>query len=196
MTDLPDPTGPAGNAPGVMGQSGMGPGGPIPSVVAAIDRIVYWTSAAIVVSALTFLFFAIFINVLLRYAFAEGIIWAYEIPSILFPWIVVAGAVMAAQAGRHIAVVALLTLLPTAVRRWLLIAVNLLIAVTAVFVVDAALPIIRAAHSSHLAETGIAQSVGYASLVYGFVMIGLTALTTAYRLAFSSHPSLNAGVAG
>lgn len=190
MTDLPDPSGSAGL------RSGIGPGGPIPSAVAAIDRVIYWASAAIVVATLTFLFFAIFINVLLRYAFAQGIIWAYEIPSILFPWLVVAGAVMAAQAGRHIAVVALLSLLPRAARRALLIAVNLLVAVAAAFVVEAALPIIRAAHSSHLAETGIAQSYGYASLVYGFVMIGLTALTTTYRLVFTAETAAPAGLPG
>ena len=190
MTDLPDPSGP------VSVRGGIGPGGPIPTVVAATDRCIYWMSAAIVVSALTFLFLAILINVLLRYLFAAGITWAYEIPSILFPWVVVAGAVMAAQAGRHIAVVALLKLLPGALQRLLLIAVNLLIAVAAAFVVEAALPIIRAAHSSHLAETGIAQSYGYASLIYGFVMIGLTALTTAYRLAFAAEPSEPAGVPG
>ncbi len=187
MTDLPDPSGSASV------RTGMGPGGPIPSVVAVVDRAIYWASAAIVVSALTFLFLAIFINVLLRYLFAEGITWAYEIPSILFPWIVVAGAVMAAQAGRHIAVVALLKVLPGAVQRVLLIAVNLLIAVASVFVVEAAWPIIKAAHSSRLAETGIAQSYGYASLVYGFVMIGLTALTTGYRLIFDADA---AGVPG
>ena len=181
MTDLSDPSGPG------LRHRGAGPGGPASGVVAAIDRVIYWISATIVVSALSFLFVAILVNVLLRYLFAEGITWAYEIPSILFPWIVVAGAVMAAQAGRHIAVVALLRLLPMAWRRGLLVAVNLLVAVTAVLVVDAALPIVSVTHSSRLAETGIPQSFGYASLVYGFVAIGLTALTTSYRLIFDAR---------
>ena len=165
--------------------AGTGPGGPVPALVEGIDRWVAWSARVIVVGALTFLFCALFINVVLRYAFSLGIPWAYEIPAIMFPWLVIAGAVLAAQAGKHIAVEVLLRAVPAALRRALRILVNLVVLAAAVLVAAAAVPMMRASADSHLAVTGISQAWGYASLLYGYAMIAVTAATECYRLIYA-----------
>ena len=74
--------------------SDQGQGGPF---LRWIDRLVGWidfTGAVIVTTTLTAMFLGLFVNVVLRYALGDGITWAYEIPSILFPWMVAGGIVI------------------------------------------------------------------------------------------------------
>jgi TRAP-type C4-dicarboxylate transport system permease small subunit len=167
--------------------NGMGPRGPIPSIIDVIDRVITWSATLIVVGTLSSLFLAILINVILRYGFNRGIIWAYEIPSILFPWMVIAGAVMAAQANRHIAVELLMNAVSRRIRKYLLILTNIVIMIFCVLVAWAGMPMIDASRESHLAVTGISEAWGYSSLVYGYIMMAVTAATTSYRLWFSQE---------
>jgi TRAP-type C4-dicarboxylate transport system permease small subunit len=153
-----------------------------------LDQAIVLVGIVIVATTIGALFLAIFTNVVLRYLFDQGIVWAYEIPAILFPWMVAGGAVLASQAGRHIAVEILIAALPPRPRRALAIAVNLAVVGVAVAVVDAAQPILKASQYSKLAETGIPQSWGYMSLVVGFALIGLTAVTTLLRLVAGRTP--------
>ena len=165
--------------------TGMGPIGPIPTVVAATDWTVIWLAKAIVCVTLTALFGILLTNVILRYLFASGLVWSQEVAALLFPWLVIAGAVLAAQVDRHIAVKVIVNLLPGGVRGALVVGVNVLIVAMAVIVVDATLVIMEAGHRIHLAVTGLPQSIGYASLVYGYAMLGITAVTACYRQIFA-----------
>ena len=164
---------------------GTGPGGPVPALVDTVDRAITWSAVWIVVGTLTFLFFAIFVNVTLRYLFRYGLTWAYELPAILFPWMVIAGAVLASQKSQHIAVQIVVTKLGTPMRKVVLVAGNLLIAILCALVTKAGLPMMHAAADSHLAVTGISEAWGYSSLVYGYGMMTVTALTTSYRIFFA-----------
>jgi TRAP-type C4-dicarboxylate transport system permease small subunit len=154
-----------------------------------LDQAIVLVGIVVVAATIGSLFLAIFTNVVLRYLFDQGIVWAYEIPAILFPWMVAGGAVLASQAGRHIAVEILIAALPPRPRRALAIAVNLAVVGVAVAVVDAAQPILQASQYSRLAETGIPQSWGYMSLVVGFALIGLSAVTTLVRLLAGQAPT-------
>src|SRR6185503_19232382 len=75
--------------------------------------------------AVTFLILSI--NVGLRYIAGTSIAWASELPELLFPWMIMAGVVIAAQHGSHIAVV-LVTQKLGASRRWVLAAGSLIVA--------------------------------------------------------------------
>jgi TRAP-type C4-dicarboxylate transport system permease small subunit len=147
-----------------------------------LSVIINWTGIVIVVATVSSMFLALFINVVLRYAFGEGIAWAYEIHNILFPWLVAGGAVMAAVKGSNIAVTALVDILPASIRRTVAVAVHAFVAVLCIGVVYTAGPIIRAAQYSHLAETGISQMYGYWSLLYAFSAISLVAFLYMLRL--------------
>ncbi|MCB1850823.1 MAG: TRAP transporter small permease [Gammaproteobacteria bacterium] len=153
--------------------SDQGQGGPF---LRWIDRLVGWidfTGAVIVTTTLTAMFLGLFVNVVLRYALGDGITWAYEIPSILFPWMVAGGIVMAAARGRNISVTVFADLLPDVIHWLLMLAVHLTIAVISVSVMVTGERILMASRFQRLSETGIQQIWGYSSLYYafGFVVI-------------------------
>lgn len=154
-----------------------------------IVRVMYISGAAVVVITLVTMFVAIFLNVVLRYSFGAGITWAYEIPSILFPWTVAGGMVMASAQGRNITVDLIMELLPKGGARVLAVAVNLFVSAVSVGVVYYSLPVIRASQYSRLAETGIPQIYGYSSLVYAFSMIALIGILSAIE-HISGHRAL------
>ncbi|MDO4904912.1 MAG: TRAP transporter small permease subunit [Lautropia sp.] len=69
-------------------------------------------------------------NVGMRYLFkGGGVGWMVEIPSLLFPWMIAGGIILAAQQGSHIAIDVLRDALPPAGRRILIIFVNLVLVV-------------------------------------------------------------------
>lgn len=156
-------------------------------LVVLTARVATWinfSGAALVVSTLAFMFVTIFINVILRYFFGSGLTWAYEMPSILFPWAVAGGMVMAAAQGRNITVDIAMRVLPSLPRRVLLLLINLFMVGTCVGVVYYAWPIIHASRFARLAETGIAQIYGYSSLLYAFSMIAVISTLTTLQYLF------------
>ncbi|MBB4265457.1 TRAP transporter small permease [Roseospira visakhapatnamensis] len=152
------------------------------AALAMVTRGLDGLAAMLVVVTLSAMFVALLVNVILRYVFSTGIPWAYEIHSILFPWLVAGGAVMAAVRGRNIAVTAIVRLLPELGRRIVALAVHVIIVVTAIAVIDTSFPIVMASRFSILAETRIPQIYGYASLLFGFALVALIAAMDAARL--------------
>lgn len=172
----------------------MGLGGPMPSLVGWIDRLITRTAIAIIVGTLTVLFLSIFTNVVLRYVFQTGLTWAYELPAILFPWMVIAGAVLAAQKSQHIAVQLVPLMISPRARRILLVVDNLAIVAMCLVVAKAGIPAMNAAADSHLAVTGISEVWGYSSLVYGYVAMALTAVTASWRILFTEQVEIDTGL--
>lgn len=157
------------------------------AVIAAVTKGLDYLAATLVVVTLSAMFLALLVNVFLRYVFSTGIPWAYEIHSILFPWLVAGGAVMAAVRGRNIAVTAAVRLLPETGRRIVALVVHVIIVVMAVAVIDTSFPIVMASRFSVLAETRIPQIYGYVSLLFGFGLIALISLMDAVRLLLGEH---------
>ena len=62
---------------------------------AGICRLVLWLSTAVI-------FLILVANTVLRYATGSSLQWANEVPELLFPWLVMAGVVLAAQQGADI----------------------------------------------------------------------------------------------
>ena len=127
-------------------------------------------------AAIAVMFAALFANVVLRYAFGSGLAWAYEIHSILLPWLV------AASKGRNIAITLLPDMLGETLRRWLLVAVEILVVLIALSVLDSSQPILKAAKFQKLSTLGISQIWGYASLVYAFGGMAIIACFDLLRL--------------
>ncbi|WP_165854936.1 TRAP transporter small permease [Marinobacter sp. JSM 1782161] len=159
--------------------AGRNRSGAVRALIRKAAGLINLSGAAVVVVTLVTMFAAILLNVILRYFFDSGITWAYEIPAILFPWCVAGGVVMSAAQGRHIAVDVIIGLLPAPLRRVLAIAINVFVSLVSAGVVYYSMPIIKASQFSRLAETGIPQIYGYASLVYAFSMVAVIGLLTA-----------------
>ena len=150
-------------------------------LVGQLEAAIATLSKAVLVVMTLVLFGAIFMNVVLRYAFSSGVAGAYELPAILFPWLVISGAVLAAQRGQHIAVDLILRVDHAGLRRAVRLLIDLLIAAMALVVVQAGWLMMLNSWSSHLAETGLSEGWGYMALVYGYSAIGLTALISLCR---------------
>ncbi|SES41357.1 TRAP-type C4-dicarboxylate transport system, small permease component [Tranquillimonas rosea] len=145
---------------------------------------------ALGIACLAVMFVALLTNVVLRYLFGSGIAWAYEIHSVLLPWLVAAGIVAAAARRQHIAISILSDMLTGRGRHALAILINVVVLVIAISVLWSSQPILQASKFQRLSTLGITQIWGYASLVYAFA--GL-ALTSALNIA---RASLGADILG
>ena len=89
--------------------------------IVGICSIVLWLTTVVIFVILT-------ANTILRYTAGTGLQWANELPELLFPWLVMAGVVLAAEKGAHIATVFMMEALPPRLQRfvavvgWLVVA--------------------------------------------------------------------------
>jgi TRAP-type C4-dicarboxylate transport system permease small subunit len=141
-----------------------------------------WSGQIIAALTLAFLFCALLVNVILRYVMNTGLPWASEIHAVLLPWMVAGGVVIAAARGRNIAITLLPDLLGAQARRWLFVAVNVMILVIALSVLWSSQPILKAAQVQRLSTLGIKQIWGYSSLIYAFGGMAVIALLDMLRL--------------
>jgi TRAP-type C4-dicarboxylate transport system permease small subunit len=147
------------------------------SVVAErLNRGVAWTCAAILYLAFGAIFFILCSDVFLRYFKGSSLRWASEIPELLFPWLVMAGVVLAAQHGAHIATTFLADAVHGRARRAIAAAGHVAIVsayATLAIVTAQAIPIVADERSPILQVPG---SVTYFCLLTGFVLIVLVHL--------------------
>lgn len=94
---------------------------------AIFERGIGWACQAVLYLTTAAIFVILCANVILRYTTGASLRWASEVPELLFPWLVIAGIVLAAQHGTHISVVLLTQRMPEAARRWVLSAGGLVV---------------------------------------------------------------------
>jgi TRAP-type transport system small permease protein len=166
---------------------------PFATVLTAVIGAFEWSGKIIAFAMIAFTFGTLLINVILRYAFGSGIAWAYEIHAITLPWLVAGGMVVATARARNITVTLLPDMLSPTMARQLLVAVNLAVVAIAVTVVWSSQPILRAStfqsySTRTLADLGLKQVWGYASLIYAFASMATIAALDAVRVALSPPP--------
>lgn len=158
------------------------------AVVKGVDRAIEAGSILLAIASLCIMFFSLLADVVVRYATQQGMGWPTEMPSILFPWLVMSGVVLAAQRGQHIAVTALLSVLGRRGNRLLLLALQLLIAATFFYLAWVGMDVIEITGSEVYPVTGISAHWAYLALIAGFVGLGITAVTTFVRLLGADDP--------
>jgi TRAP-type transport system small permease protein len=147
---------------------------PLEHAIVGICSIVLWVTTVTIFVILT-------ANTVLRYAGGTGLQWANELPELLFPWLVIAGVVLAAEKGSHIATVFLMDALPRRVQRvvgvvgWLVVAALYGTLSKATY---GMLDIVQDEKSPILHVPG---SVTYACVLGGMVMLALLALQSAWQ---------------
>ncbi|MGI9433961.1 MAG: TRAP transporter small permease [Geminicoccaceae bacterium] len=163
--------------------------GPLGPVVTHLDRIIRWVCALILWTTFAAMLLPTFANAVLRYTTDASLNWSVEVVQLVFPWFIMAGAVMAAQHGRHIGVELFVALLPTKIARWIAIPNQVLILMACLTVIYVYLGMGMfeggmdfAAGDVAFTSLGIPQSWSYAALLFGYVLLGLTALSTICRL--------------
>ncbi len=143
-------------------------------------RGVLWLSTVVI--------FAILVaNTVLRYATGASLQWANEVPELLFPWLVMAGVVLAAVHGAHITTTFLMEALPARARRvvtalgWLVVSV--LYATLAV----ATFRMLEIVHDEKSPILQLPGSITYACVMCGMGLLAVLALQSAWT-AWSARP--------
>jgi TRAP-type C4-dicarboxylate transport system permease small subunit len=142
--------------------------------IVGICRVVLWASTVVI-------FVILCANTMLRYVTGTSLQWANEVPELLFPWLVMAGVVMAAGQGAHITTVFLVERLPFGARR--LLGTFTWIGVAALYAVltVATFRMLEVVHDEKSPILQVPGSITYACVMAGMAMLALLALFAARR---------------
>ncbi|MCK9986674.1 MAG: TRAP-type transport system small permease protein [Azoarcus sp.] len=140
-----------------------------------IDRAIGAACRGVLYVTISVVFAILSINVGLRYAAGTSITWASELPELMFPWLIMAGVVLAAQHGSHIAVV-ILTQKLGASRRWVLAGGSLVVATLYVAMAGLAWPLMEIAADERTPILKVPGSVSVGCLMLGFILLSVVTL--------------------
>jgi TRAP-type C4-dicarboxylate transport system permease small subunit len=141
-----------------------------------LDRGIGFACRGVLYLTLSVVFLILSANVALRYAAGTSIAWASELPELMFPWMIMAGVVLAAQHGSHIAVVLLTQKLAPAARRWVLSLGSLAVAGLYAALAAMAWPLAEIAADEKTPILQVPGSVSVWCLMLGFALLALTTL--------------------
>jgi TRAP-type transport system small permease protein len=160
------------------------PASRVVAVTNGIDRLVAMVCKAIVLATVIILLAVLGTNVVVRYVLAHGgVAWVIEIPEQLFPWLIAAGIVLAVQHGAHIAVDILLQSLGRNGRRFLIVAISLLIAVAYLILLRVSLQVAEIAAFERSPILQLPRNIGYYAIALAALLTALCSLTIAIRVA-------------
>lgn len=145
-------------------------------ILAFIDRAIGAACRGVLYLTLGVVFVILSANVGLRYVAGTSLASASELPELLFPWMIMAGVVLAAQHGSHIAVV-ILTQKLGASRRWVLAGGALTVAALYAALAITAWPLMEIAADERSPILQVPGSVSVGCLMLGFALLALVTLT-------------------
>jgi TRAP-type C4-dicarboxylate transport system permease small subunit len=145
------------------------------SILEAVDNGIAWACRVVLYITLTSVFLILSINVALRYAAGSSLAWASELPELMFPWMIMAGVIIAAQHGSHIAVVILTQQLGSA-RRWVLTAGSLVVATLYAGLAITAWPVFEIAADERTPIMQVPGSISVGCLLLGFFTLSVVTL--------------------
>jgi TRAP-type C4-dicarboxylate transport system permease small subunit len=147
----------------------------------AFERAVVLACGAVLWLTTCVIFVILATNTLLRYASGSSLQWANEVPELLFPWLVMAGVVLAAEKGAHIATVFLVDAVGAGLRRHIAVASWLGVAALYAVLVRATWGMLEIVHDERSPILQVPGSVTYACVMVGMVLIAALALLAAWR---------------
>ena len=147
--------------------------------VVVLCRAVLWLSTIVIFGILVS-------NTVLRYATGSSLQWANEVPELLFPWLVMAGVVLAAVHGAHITTTFLLEVLPAKARRVVTVCSWLAVAGLYGTLAVATFRMLDVAHDEKSPILQLPGSITYACVMVGMVLLAVLALQSAWASCFAS----------
>ena len=142
--------------------------------VSAVCRWVLWLATGVI-------FLILVANTALRYATGASLQWASEVPELLFPWLVVAGVVLAAQHGAHITTTFMVERLGQGPRRFIATATWLLVASLYATLSVATWRMLGVVHDEKSPILGLPGSITYACVMLGMLLLSALALQSAWK---------------
>jgi len=146
----------------------------IERAVGGVCRAVLWVSTSVI-------FVILCANTVLRYATGSSLQWGNEVPELLFPWLVMAGVVLAAQHGAHITTTFLMEKLSFAVRRALSTIAWLGVVGLYTVLTVATFRMLEIVHDEKSPILQVPGSVTYGCVMAGMAMLAVLALFSAWR---------------
>jgi TRAP-type C4-dicarboxylate transport system permease small subunit len=140
-----------------------------------LDDIIIKGCQFILWLTMSIIFAILCINTLLRYVLGSGMQWANEVPEMLFPWLVMAGVVLAAVTGSHITTTFLRDRISPYAQRWLSVSVWSAVTVMYATLSFATLKMLSIVHDEKSAILGVPQSVTFGCVMLGMVCLMLLA---------------------
>lgn len=140
-----------------------------------IDRAIGAVCRGVLYLTLSVVFVILTANVGLRYVAGTSLSSASELPELLFPWMIMAGVVLAAQHGSHIAVV-ILTQKLGAARRWVLAGGALVVSALYGWLAVLAWPLAEVAADEKSPMLQVPGSISVYCLMLGFAMLTVVTL--------------------
>lgn len=148
--------------------------------VVGLCRAVLWLSMLAIFAILC-------ANTVLRYAMGSSLQWANEIPELLFPWLVMAGVVLAAVHNAHIATTFLMEAVPLAVRRVVAVVSWLVVAALYSTLAWATFRMLDVVHDEKSPILQLPGSLTYGCVMVGMVLLAILALQSAWH-AWHAQP--------
>jgi TRAP-type C4-dicarboxylate transport system permease small subunit len=142
--------------------------------IVVVCSAVLWATTSVIFVILT-------ANTILRYTGGSGLQWANELPELLFPWLVMAGVVLAAERGAHIATVFLTDALPPLARRAVGVVSWLVVAALYATLSKATWSMLEIVADEKSPILHVPGSVTYGCVMGGMVMLALLALQSSWR---------------
>jgi TRAP-type C4-dicarboxylate transport system permease small subunit len=148
--------------------------GMLDRAITLLCHAVTWCSTAVI-------FVILAVNTILRYATGSSLQWANEVPELLFPWLVTAGVVLAAQQGAHIATTFLMEALPVAARRVVATLAWLVVAALYATLAVATFRMLEIVHDEKTPILHLPGSITYACVMVGMALLAALAVQSAWR---------------
>lgn len=136
---------------------------------------------------------AVFLGVFYRYVLGDSLAYATALPTLLFPYFVMSGAILAAAKEDHLNVDFVLARMPDLLRRWVPFATRLLVVVAFAFVALVCVELVPTIALRTMPLLGWPASWAFYSLPVGFG--GLALYTATETLAGLLEPDRNDGQA-
>lgn len=155
-------------------QTGSG-GSPVWRIAQVVDHLIGMACRGVLYITLTGMFLILSANVGLRYVAGSSLAWASELPELMFPWLIMAGVVLAAQHGSHIAIV-ILTQKLGAAQRWVLTCGSLVVAGLYGSLAVVAWPLMEIAADERTPILQVRGSVSVSCLMLGFALLAIVTL--------------------
>lgn len=160
--------------------------GLVERAIAGLCRVVLWLSTSVI-------FVILVANTVLRYVTGSSLQWANEVPELLFPWLVMAGVVIAAQHGAHIATTFLMEALPAGARRIVAALGWLVVAALYATLTVATLRMLAIVHDEKSPILQLPGSITYACVMTGMALLAVLALQSAWSAWRNPVPAVPQG---
>ena len=147
----------------------------------AIERAIVGVCRAVLWFSTIVIFVILCANTVLRYATGSSVQWGNEVPELLFPWLVMAGVVLAAVHGAHITTTFMMDVLPAKVRRVVASASWLVVAGLYGTLAVATFRMLDIVHDEKSPILQLPGSITYACVMGGMVLLALLAVQSAWQ---------------